>query len=79
MVFNIILQGILLGLAITAPIGPINIEVIRRGLKEGWKSASMFCLGVMVALIIYLMLVVLGLSFLTQSKIFNSLLLFKKR
>ena len=54
---KIVLNGILLGLSITAPIGPTNIEVIRRGLKEGWKSAFIFCIGVMVALIIYLIFV----------------------
>lgn len=72
---KIILKGILLGLAITAPIGPTNIEVIRRGLKEGWKSAFIFCIGVMIALIIYLVLVVFGLSFLTESDLFNTILL----
>ncbi|MBI5046998.1 LysE family transporter [Candidatus Micrarchaeota archaeon] len=73
---EIIVKGILLGLSITAPIGPTNIEVIRRGLKEGWKSAFVFCLGVMIALITYLVLVVFGLSFLTQSIIFNVIMLF---
>ena len=73
---NIILSGLLLGLSITAPVGPTNIEVIRRGLKESWKSSASFCLGVIVALIIYLLLVIFGLSFLTQSKLFNLILLF---
>lgn len=72
---EIILEGIILGLSITAPVGPTNIEVIRRGLKEGWKSAFAFCLGVMVALIIYLLLVVFGLSSLTESKVFNIIIL----
>ena len=72
---KIILNGILLGLSITAPIGPTNIEVIRRGLKEGWKSAFVFCTGVMMALIIYLIVVVFGLSFLTESELFNTILL----
>lgn len=70
-----IIEGIILGLSITTPVGPTNIEVIRRGLKEGWKSAFIFCIGVMVALIIYLLLVVFGLSFLTKSEIFNTILL----
>jgi threonine/homoserine/homoserine lactone efflux protein len=75
MLLETITRGILLGLSITAPVGPTNIEVIRRGLKNGWQSAFVFCTGVMVALIIYLILVVFGLSFLTQSQIFNTLLL----
>ena len=69
-----ILRGIVLGLSITAPVGPTNVEVIRRGAQEGWRSARAFCLGVVVALVIYLLLVVLGLSFLTESKTFNTLL-----
>ena len=72
---NTVIEGIILGLSITAPVGPTNIEVIRRGLKEGWKSAFTFCIGVMIALIIYLLLVVFGLSFLTESETFNTILL----
>ncbi len=72
---NTFLHGILLGLSITAPIGPTNIEIIRRGLKEGWRSAFMFCMGVIIALIIYLVMVVFGLSLLTESEIFNIILL----
>lgn len=71
---NIILQGFLLGLSISLPIGPTNIEVLRRGLKEGWKSAALFVLGNLVALVFYLLLIIFGLSFLTQSKLFNNLL-----
>ena len=73
---NIVLSGLLLGLSITAPLGPTNIEIIRRGLKESWKSSASFCLGVIVALIIYLLLVIFGLSFLTQSRLFNAVFLF---
>jgi threonine/homoserine/homoserine lactone efflux protein len=69
-----ILRGVILGLSITAPIGPTNIELIRRGTKEGPRAAMAFWLGVMVALVLYLLLVVLGLSFLTESRVFNMLL-----
>jgi threonine/homoserine/homoserine lactone efflux protein len=71
---NIIIQGIILGLSITAPFGPTNIEIIRRGVKEGPKGAISFWLGVMVALFIYLLLVVFGLSLLLHSYTFNILL-----
>lgn len=69
-----ILRGIILGLSITAPLGPTNVEVIRRGLKEGWKSAFIFCIGVMVALLLYLALVAFGLSFLAKSREFGIIL-----
>jgi threonine/homoserine/homoserine lactone efflux protein len=71
---NTIIRGIVLGLSITAPVGPTNVEVIRRGAREGWKSAATFCLGVIVALVLYLLLVVFGLSFLVESNVFNTLL-----
>jgi threonine/homoserine/homoserine lactone efflux protein len=61
-------------LSITAPIGPTNIELIRRGTNEGPRAAIAFWLGVMVALVLYLLLIVFGLSFLTDSRVFNILL-----
>jgi threonine/homoserine/homoserine lactone efflux protein len=69
-----ILRGLILGLSITAPIGPTNIEIIRRGVIEGWRAALKFCLGVMVALVIYLVFIVTGLNFLTESTFINTLL-----
>ena len=69
-----IIRGIVLGFSITAPVGPTNVEVIRRGAQEGWRSAGAFCLGVIAALVLYLLLVVVGLSFLTESKLFNIVL-----
>jgi threonine/homoserine/homoserine lactone efflux protein len=73
---NTILRGVILGLSITAPIGPTNIELIRRGTREGPRATMAFWLGVMVALVLYLLLVVLGLSFLTESRVFNTVLTF---
>jgi threonine/homoserine/homoserine lactone efflux protein len=69
-----IIRGLILGLSITAPIGPTNVEVIRRGAREGWRAAAVFCLGAFVALALYLLLVTFGLSFLTESAVFNTLL-----
>jgi len=71
---NTILRGVILGLSITAPIGPTNIELIRRGMREGARATIAFWLGVMVALVLYLLFVVLGLSFLTESRVFNTIL-----
>ena len=70
-----VIEGIILGLSIAAPIGPTNIEIIRRGLKNGWKSAASFYLGVLVALSTYLIFALIGLSYLTKIPIFNLLLL----
>ncbi|MYL69478.1 hypothetical protein GLW00_01375 [Halobacillus litoralis] len=40
---GLIASSILLGLSIAAPVGPINIEIMRRGLTYGFWSA--FCVG----------------------------------
>ncbi len=31
-----LIEGVLLGLSVAAPVGPTNIELIRRGLKSGF-------------------------------------------
>jgi len=71
-----LIRGIILGLSITAPIGPTNIEVIRRGTKDGWQAAIKFCLGALIILVLYLILVTFGFAFLTESAVFNTLLTF---
>lgn len=42
-------KGVFLGLAITAPVGPINLLCIRRSLHHGWKIGLMTGLGAAVA------------------------------
>ena len=32
-------SGVVIGFAIAAPIGPVNVEIIRRGLAEGFRAA----------------------------------------
>jgi threonine/homoserine/homoserine lactone efflux protein len=76
MTIGTLLRGIILGLSITAPIGPTNIEVIRRGTKDGWQAAVKFCLGALIILVLYLLLVTFGFTFLTESTVFNTLLTF---
>jgi len=71
---SIIIEGVVLGLSVAAPIGPTNIEMIRRGLKHGFLSCILFASGVEIALIIYLTAIFTGLSFLTQLELFNIIL-----
>lgn len=61
-----LIDGILLGFSIAAPVGPTSIEIVRRGSKYGWKSSLVFFLGALLALITYLIVAVLGVSFLLQ-------------
>jgi threonine/homoserine/homoserine lactone efflux protein len=70
----LLVEGLILGLSVAAPIGPTNIEMIRRGLRSGFWACILFAAGVEVALIAYLVAVFAGLSFLTEAELFNLLL-----
>ena len=58
-----LLQNILLGLSLAAPIGPVNLEIIKRGLNAGFKQAFLTGLGAMSADFTYLTLIFFGLTF----------------
>ncbi|MDD4357693.1 MAG: LysE family transporter [Smithellaceae bacterium] len=64
--FNLV-QNILLGLTLAAPIGPVNVEIIKRGMKSGFKQALLTGAGAMSADATYLTLIFFGLTaFLNQ-------------
>lgn len=69
-----LLEGVILGLSVAAPIGPNNIEMIRRGLKAGFWPCILFAIGVDIALVAYLVAIFAGLSFLTEIEAVNILL-----
>lgn len=60
------LRGILVGLALAAPIGPINIEIVRRGLRSGFLSGWLVGLGALSGDTLYVLLVIAGLAPLAQ-------------
>lgn len=57
-----LLQNILLGLSLAAPIGPVNLEIIKRGLNSGFKQAFFTGAGAMCADTTYLILIFFGLT-----------------
>jgi threonine/homoserine/homoserine lactone efflux protein len=57
-----LLQNILLGLTLAAPIGPVNLEIIKRGLNSGFKQAFLMGTGAMCADTTYLILIFFGLT-----------------
>ena len=57
-----LLQNILLGLTLAAPIGPVNLEIIKRGLNSGFKQAFLTGTGAMCADTTYLILIFFGLT-----------------
>ncbi len=56
------IQNILLGLTLAAPIGPVNVEIIRRGLNSGFRQAILTGAGAMCADATYLTLIFFGLT-----------------
>lgn len=55
-------QNILLGLTLAAPIGPVNVEIIKRGLTHGFRQAVLTGAGAMCADATYLTLIFFGLT-----------------
>jgi threonine/homoserine/homoserine lactone efflux protein len=55
-------QGVLIGLSVAAPVGPISILVIHRALTQGWRMGMISSLGASVANMLYGALAGLGLG-----------------
>lgn len=59
---HILAQGMIVGLALAAPVGPINIEIIRRGLAGGFANGWLVGIGAMAADVIFCALIVTGVA-----------------
>jgi threonine/homoserine/homoserine lactone efflux protein len=59
---NTILQNILLGLSIAAPIGPASIAILKSGFQGGFGSAITVALGVVAADVTYVLVAYFGLA-----------------
>ena len=57
-----IIQNIILGITLAAPVGPVSVEVIRRGLRNGFMAAFIVALGSAFGDFACLMVAYLGLS-----------------
>lgn len=57
---SIALYGATVGVVLAAPIGPINIEIVRRGIRDGFAHGWMTGLGALTADTIYALAIVLG-------------------
>jgi threonine/homoserine/homoserine lactone efflux protein len=57
-----IIQNILLGIALAAPIGPAGVAVIQSGLRWGFRRAFLTGLGITTADLTYMLVVYFGLS-----------------
>jgi threonine/homoserine/homoserine lactone efflux protein len=61
-----ILKGIILGIGISAPIGPINTEIVRRGLHGGFWPAWMVGAGAGIAHAVFLAATYVGMGSLVE-------------
>jgi threonine/homoserine/homoserine lactone efflux protein len=59
---GLIVYGMTVGVALAAPIGPINVELIRRGIRDGFFHGWLVGLGALTADTLYAVLVVGGLT-----------------
>jgi threonine/homoserine/homoserine lactone efflux protein len=53
---TLLLSGVIMGFAIAAPIGPVNVEIIRRGLGEGFRAALLTGVGSTLADVVYILI-----------------------
>lgn len=68
------LQGIIIGLTLAAPIGPVNIEIVRRGLRGGFLAGWLVGIGAVSADTLYCLLVLAGLAPLAQHTVVQIIL-----
>lgn len=62
-----LLEKIILGVTLAAPIGPVSLEMIQRGLSHGFLSAFIVRVGGALGNTLCLVMATFGLSFLLQS------------
>jgi L-lysine exporter family protein LysE/ArgO len=65
--FGLLVYGMTIGVALAAPIGPINIEIINRGIRNGYLQGWLVGLGALSADTVYATLIVSGLTPLADS------------
>lgn len=59
---GLVVYGMTIGVALAAPIGPINIEIIKRGIQGGYVRGWLVGLGALSADTVYAALIVTGLT-----------------
>jgi threonine/homoserine/homoserine lactone efflux protein len=66
-IIGLVFYGMFIGVALAAPIGPVNIEIISRGIRFGFLSGWSVGLGALSVDTVYALLVVTGLTPLADS------------
>lgn len=71
---DLALRGIIVGLSLAAPIGPINVEIVRRGLRSGFLSGWLVGAGALTADMLYCLLAIAGIAPLVQHVVVRTIL-----
>lgn len=66
--------GATVGVILAAPIGPINIEIVRRGIRDGFVHGWMMGLGALTADTIYALLIVTGFARFAENEVLRIVL-----
>ncbi|MCO5216924.1 MAG: LysE family translocator [Thermomicrobiales bacterium] len=75
-VTQFVLYGASVGVLLAAPIGPINIEIVRRGLRDGFVNGWLTGLGALSADTIYAMVIVMGMAKFAEHESIRAVLFF---
>lgn len=67
MIGGLVVEGMVVGVALAAPIGPINVEIVRRGLRGGFLHGWLVGFGAVSADTLYCALIVSGIAPLADS------------
>ncbi|WP_404442789.1 LysE family translocator [Sutcliffiella horikoshii] len=57
-----VLHFVVLGISLAAPVGPINLEMIKRGISSGFYASWLVGLGGMTADILFLLIILIGMA-----------------
>lgn len=56
----LLLQGVAIGLTVAAPLGPVNIAMIDRGLRQGFRGACLLGVGSTLSDLLYILIAYAG-------------------
>ncbi|RAI94145.1 LysE family translocator [Algoriphagus yeomjeoni] len=69
-----LLEGVSMGLLLSAMIGPVFFTLIQSSLEKGFRYAAMVALGILTSDTLYVLLTFYGVKFLAEATYFESIL-----
>jgi threonine/homoserine/homoserine lactone efflux protein len=69
-----ILEGISMGLLLSLMVGPVFFTLITASMEQGFRYASVLALGILISDLIYVGITFFGVSYLTESPLFEKIL-----